>query len=117
MIAIVPATQALVERFYGGPPPHTARAVVVLDGDEPIGICGLYTGSDRFVFFGEVTDEVRAKPKAMVRAARAVLEQARGLKAPVHSLADPKVKNAARFLERLGFERVQGDVFRLKGDA
>ena len=99
--------------FYGKPQRETMRAVVALKDDRPIGICGVTRKCGVLMIFSEITPEMRAYPKQILKAGHMLMDMVRGL--PVKAVADPSVPSSARFLEKLGFEHIgtcsDGEVF------
>jgi len=100
-------------------PPKASRGYACVDGDTVYGLFGWYPDRARFVLFGEVGRAARERSEtfAIRRAFLSVRDKLAEIttSAPVHSLADPDVEGSARLLEHLGFRRVRGDVFELKG--
>lgn len=107
---IVTATPELLTRFYGHPPKRTMRAVAAVRGERVIGIAGIYPDGHRQVMFSELTDEIRADRRAIVRGIRAVTELARARGTAVHARA-AEVDGAERMLEHIGFVKVHPEVF------
>jgi hypothetical protein len=108
MNGVLPATEALMERFYERQadlrPRMTVRGVVALKDGEPHGLGGGYLDAEngRAVFFADMTDELRSDKRLLLRFTKAALEAARGFGVVVHSLADPSVEGSQRLLEHLG---------------
>ena len=107
MVEIRPATQELLRAFSGEDHRRTVRALVALEDGEVIGAAGLYVDPERLVCFAKLTERMRKHPRAIVRAAKRLLEMARG-RAPVHAMADPQIEGSVKLLERLGFEKFPG---------
>lgn len=107
---IVPATAEMLERC-GGVPAKTVRAVAAVRGAEVIGVAGVYSSEAGWVMFADLTDELRADKRAIVRGIRAVLELVRRRRMVVVALADPEIRGSATLLEHIGFRRALGDAF------
>ena len=103
---IVPATSALLERYYGHRPPWTVhRAFAAVYEGEPICIGGAFRHGERFVAFADVRPIMRERfVKTGIRLAHRVLEAYREMGVPLYALADCKVEPARRFLEHIGFK-------------
>jgi hypothetical protein len=110
-VRIVPATADLLQRFYGAAPTRSQRAVVAIKDDRVIGVAGVYPDGERAVMFSDLTDELRADKRAVVRGIRAVLELASKRDMPVHAWADPKVEGSERLLLHMGFEHLKDRVY------
>ena len=108
MNGVLPATEAMIERFYVGRsdmrPGMTTKAVVALQRGEPVGLAGGYldTTNGRAVLFADMTDDLRSNKRLMLRFLRSALAAARSFGVVVHSLADPDIEGADRLLEHLG---------------
>jgi len=108
---LVPATPALVKKYYGSLSEKSVRAIAVVDGDKVLGIGGVYLDDARQVVFAEITDELRSRPRLLLlawRKLRAIIEKR---KLPTHSLADEKVEASGRFLSHLGFSHIERGVY------
>lgn len=90
--------------------PHTMKAFVgVLDG-KPIAIGGLSYQRGRVVAFCNLSDDMRKRPVALHKAARAVMRAALDSgHRYIFAERDPDEPTAARWLERLGFRPVDSD--------
>jgi hypothetical protein len=108
---IVPLTQDIAERFFDGPPPVTARGYAALRGAEPLCIGGVYHSNGNPVAFANVKPEMRKYPVAGMKLARKVVEMVRGMGVTVYVMADCNVESARRFIERLGFKHLTGEVY------
>ena len=67
---ILPATPELMRRFYGRMPRRTSEAIVAVRGDRVLGVAGIYRESGAAVAFSELSDELKADKRALVRGAR-----------------------------------------------
>lgn len=111
MTAIVPATQELLERFYGYTPKRSQRAVVAVDGERVIGVAGVYMDDGRQVMFSDLTDEIRKDKRTIVRGIREVLRLAAKRHLPVHALADPEIEGSETLLRHMGFEEIADRIY------
>lgn len=114
---VVPATSELLREFYGCNPAKSVRAIVVLRDEKPVAVGGVYRDGDRFVFYGDGMEYLRANKKTLVASAKIAAEIARQVGGRVQSLADPRVPGSGRLLEHLGFRRLAGDVYEYGGAA
>ena len=111
MIRIVPATAEMVRVYRGEDMPRSARVLAAVDDDRVLGIGGIYPDTARQVAFMDISDELRAHPRVLIRASRLVMQWVRDAKMPTHALCDEEIKRAAEFLEYLGFRRLYRGVF------
>jgi len=115
-VRLVPLAEHHLAALGAPLPPKTSRGYACVSGDTLYGLFCWYPDRHRFVLLAEVNDEQRdtfAIRRAFLLARTKLGEIATA--APVHSLADPNVEGSARLLEHLGFRRVRGDLFELKG--
>ena len=96
--------------------PLTVRALCAVEGDRVLGAAGIYSRPDGLVMFSDVDPEVWARPRLIVRAYRQLLEWAKETRLPVHTLCDPEIEAAKRFLEHLGFKPLCGDIYQWKAE-
>lgn len=94
--------------FYGSLPRHTAQAVVVLLGGRPAGVAGVAIENGVRKFFTDFKDELAPYLSTVTvwRALKAALAFARS---PTYTVA---TMDAERFLPRLGFTHMGGNVWR-----
>ena len=93
-----------VEEFYGGPPLFSCRAVIArLDG-KPVGLGGVYRCGKTMVVFTEIREEMRPHKKAIIRAARMVLNIINRYTTVV-AYADPDQQTADTFGSHFNFEK------------
>lgn len=109
---IVPATAALLERFYGFVPKRSQRAMVAVKDERVIGVAGVYTDDERLVMFTDLTDELRHDKRTMVRGIREVMKLATRRDLPVYAWADPEIEGSERLLDHVGFEHIRDRVYR-----
>ena len=108
-IDVVPATPDLMQRFYGRTPARTSQAVVAVQGDRVLGVAGVYFENGYAVAFTELSDEIRANKRLIVRGYRALLPFLRAARLPVVALCDPLIAGSERLLLHYNFEpRAQG---------
>jgi len=98
------ATQRDIESFYGKMPPLTMKGFVVEHTGTIIGIGGVYWNEGKKVLFSEIKPEGKKFKKTMVRVAKRIVKEL----TPRYALADGGTKGAAKLLEHLGFEPVEG---------
>jgi hypothetical protein len=103
-----PATAADVRAFYGGSVAQTMRALVITLGGEPVGIVGLAHEGPYLKFFSEEKPELASHRRrvAVLRALQEVMRWVRDARQLVLSLS-----NNADLMRRLGFERIEDDVY------
>lgn len=106
------ATAADIDLFYGSRPNATLRAFVMKLGGEPVGVIGLAREGGATRVFCEYRAELEPYLSSVTcwRAVVAVMEWARR-SGPVYGVAQHE--EGARQMERLGFSRVHGDLWRL----
>lgn len=115
MMRAIPATEEAVRAVYGeNPPTRTLRAATAFERDGKVVACGgLYAqGADLVLFIDGDLDAMAKAPVTFLKAARRMMEIARAKAMPVYSYASEKREASERFLERLGFSRVEGRVYR-----
>jgi len=106
-LEIVPATQELVERFFGKPPIRTVRAVVAVKDNEPIAIGGLYLDRGRYVMFSEWKPEILKHRREIVMTMREVRKLMASVRIPVHAVASDD-SNDGVILRHMGFKEQEG---------
>lgn len=108
-VTIRAATATDITAYYGEPCQHTLQAVVIEKAGALVGIIGVVTNGRRKFLFSESKPELGADIRSFsVR--RAVIEMSRlaiSSKLPVFSVKE----RDSDVLERLGFERVSGDLY------
>ena len=110
---IVKITQELAEQWYGNPPPFRMQGYAVKLGNEILGIAGSYiygtvTKQTRFLF-AEMKPEARRYKKVMVLVARKIMADYHGRE--LFAVAQENVQGAAKLLEYLGFQSVNGYLY------
>ena len=81
------------------------RAIVVEDGDRLLGIAGVIHTAP-LQCFSDFSEELRSKPKVILRSVYALRSILNKYDAEVYVVADEGVASSGRFLERIGFEKV-----------
>jgi len=108
LIEIVPATAEHVLALYSEPPGRTLRAVAAVDGGRVLGVAGTYKDGDNTIVFAKMTDELRADKRAIVAGYRKVM---RLFGRRVFAVCDTTIPAAAGFLEHMGFQQMEGEVY------
>ena len=115
MTRVVPASEEMVRRLYGETPRKSWRAVAVVDGDDVLGIGGLYLDGPRWVLFSNMRKDVRQSlvkyRRELLRTCWALLAIAGRNNLPVHAIADPEIEGSDRLLAHLGFSHVDQGVW------
>ena len=98
-----PATIDDYRTLYGSEPPVSLQAIAAeLDG-ETIGIAGIAYERGQLLGFSQMTDKMRQYPIQIMRATHRVMKMIREQEVNVLAVASCDEKNAAYFLEKLGF--------------
>jgi hypothetical protein len=84
------------------------RAVVVDDGGRLIGMAGVIH-TVPLQCFGEFGDELRSKPRVLLKLADALKVILNSYTTTVYVCADDEIEASGRFLEYVGFEKVEGE--------
>ncbi len=108
---IRPATKADIVKFRGKPYRESFRGIVVEIDGEIIGVAGVLH-TEVLQAFSTIKDELRKRPKLLVTSAKIFRDVLRSYSCPVYAQASDKEKNAAGFLEYIGFEHYQGSVYK-----
>ena len=115
MITIIPATPEMVQEYCKGP--FTTQALAVMEGDKVLAIYGVYLQDGLQVIFSNISDELKRKPRYIVRAWRMLLEILSKRNLPVFTFCDLSVSKADLFLLHLGFRPFNGDIWKMEGEA
>jgi hypothetical protein len=91
--------------------PITCRALVAVDGNDIVGVAGIYHRVDGLVMFAELGPEVLKQPRLIIKAYRKLLDWVRESRLPVHSVADETIPNSAKFLEHIGFKCLYDNIY------
>lgn len=111
-VKLVPATPAILEKFYGKPPQKTVRAIAGMEGEEVLGIGGYYLTSESAVVFSEIKPDGMKKKLSILKATRKVLDMAKKTGLPIYAVPDASIDTACNFLKRLGFVEAYKGVYR-----
>jgi hypothetical protein len=107
------ATAADIEAFYGHPWPTTLRAVVLVLEEKPVAVIGLSREGAAQKLFSDTKPEIEpylaAKSMTVLRALKRVMGWVEASRLPVLAVADNPP-----LLERLGFERLEGDLYQCR---
>lgn len=120
MIEIRPAQEWMVKALYGQTLERSVEAIVALEGNHVLGMAALYPENGHLVLVARITDKARegigrcSHKRALIKAARAILNRAARWKLPVVTLADARFENAARLIEHLGFTPIGRDAYEWK---
>jgi len=113
LFAIRPTTRADCEAFYGKALPYRIKAYSGLIDGEVVAIGGLgFPPEGPAIGFADLKDIARQWPYAVElhRFARRVIAEAKAAGVPrIVAKADTSIEAAARWLERLGFEPLNGE--------
>ena len=115
------ATAADVLRFYSERPPQTLRAIIVVQGDEPVPIVGLANEGGFGKLFSEYKPQLKGRLRrmAVLRAIKLAMRFVERCPLPVVAITQPGEPDSPRLLERLGFEFYQssddGDIYKWLG--
>lgn len=108
MIAIVPATADHIRAIYGADLAHSVRALAALDGARVLGVAGTHSVAGNTVMFSKMCEDMRHHPRAMLAVGRRLLS---GRDRQVFAVCDTAIPRAAAFLERLGFKKINEEVY------
>jgi hypothetical protein len=108
MVKVRPANNRDVELMVPDTFGKSMRGVVVEVDGRVIGISGiLHTVPPQC--FATITDELKAMPKALLSAVRLLRTMLNQYSVPVYSLAEDNSEVAIRFLEHVGFVKVEDE--------
>ncbi len=113
-VQIVPASAELLERTFGKAPEHAMRAIAGVDGETVLGLGGYFEHGPRLVLFANLTPAARKTKRALLRAARQVVKEAKATGRKVVTIADPSVAGVENWLEHLGFRHKAGQLYELE---
>lgn len=102
MFEVRDAVAADIQAFYGQNPPQSLRARVLVRGDEVLGIAGYYMENGHAVVF---SDSKHGIPKMTI------WRESLKFMAELNLPAICRCEGSAPFLERLGWQHVEGDVY------
>jgi hypothetical protein len=108
MIKTIPATREHLIGAFTGFNKTTVKAVAIVDGDEVLCVGGTYRTNEGIVAFMKADEKMRKYPKHLFATAKRFLSN----KGIVYAVCDLSISGADRFLEHLGFENIEGDLWR-----
>ena len=97
----------MVPNTYG----KSMRAIVIEIDGKVMGITGVIHTSP-LQCFGEFGDDLRVRPKALVRFANALKPILNSYESAIYCVADEQIEASGRFLEYIGFEKTDGDLYK-----
>lgn len=110
MIRVVPATQEAVRAIYKGGPVRSMRAVAFERDGEILGCAGLYLEPGHLVmFFDGKREALLSDPRVAFTACRTLQRIASEIGLPIYAKADERIESSDKFLEYMGFKRVNDD--------
>lgn len=86
-------------------PARGGRWLAVLQGERLLGVGGIVPVGAMWVASCRIQPELRAHRRALLKAARRVLELAQSRKMPVYAEPEAGIQTAGAFLAHLGFTR------------
>src|SRR3990167_1139980 len=104
-----PATRQDINLFYPNLK-HTFKAWIVENEDRVLGIGGIYYDGDFIIAFSRFEPELDKYPLAKARGLKKIMEIV-GDKTCL-AIADEKYPESTRLLERIGFKRIEGRVYK-----
>lgn len=110
-VKIMPATEAMLTDFYGEKPTKTVRALMGIVNGKPLGLGGYYIDTARVVMFSDISEEGMRYKKTIFTIAKRMLVHARATGLPIWVTPDKKHSDATRMLERLGFKKLNEEVW------
>jgi len=107
---VVKATRELIEEYYGHPMIRSCVAYVGLKDGVPIAVSGYYNDTNHRVIFSSMKPEARKYPILIYKTAKRIMADVGNT--PLYAIADENIDASERFLERLGFVKIKGEVWR-----
>jgi hypothetical protein len=90
----------------------SVRALAYVDDDGKVmSVVGVYIYDGKQVAFMHLEEEIKRKPKWIVKAYKAWDEMARKYKLPLYAVCDMAIPKADVFLKHFGFVHFDGDVW------
>ena len=108
---IRPVRREDLEVFYPGMAMQTVRGFAIEIDGQPEVVCGILY-SMPLQCFSTISDKAKRYPKAIVQCARKLGKIMDTCQAPVLALASETEPTAERFLEHVGFERIEEGIYR-----
>ncbi len=109
---IVAATAEMIAAMDGTLPARTTRCIAAVENGRVLGICGVYTQKQSLVMFASLTDELKRNKRAIIRGIQRIMRIAGDSAVPVYAMAQSDVPGSGRLLRHMGFEQVEGDLYR-----
>lgn len=104
---IIPATTDILIRYYGHPLALTVRAVAAMDGDDIIGVGGIYMQDSSAVLFTDMTERLRRDKRLMIAGIRAINEiigHVIALNIPLYTKEAEGVEGTDILMKHMNFE-------------
>ncbi len=111
-LTYAPATRQDIEQFYGPGFKWTFRAYAARDEDQTLGVGGIYYDGEYIIVFSSFKPEIEKYPLAKARGLKKIMEIVGDREC--YAIADANFPSAPELLERIGFEHVEGRIFRWK---
>lgn len=108
MIAIIPATAEHIRAIYGADLAYSVRSLAVVDATRVLGVAGIYLAEGKTVMFSNMVDDMRSHPRTMLTVAKRLLASC---DRQVFAVCDTTIPRAAAFLEHLGFNKINDEVY------
>lgn len=89
--------------YYGHPPKNTLKAIAVEHEGKLIGFGGVERHPGLYVAFSDISDELRARRKTLMQAAKATIDLVRQCRLPVVTIQNLEEPTSQNFLTHLGF--------------
>lgn len=121
MSELVPLTRRHLDALGITDLPSTIQGVALIEGEAVLAVGGCCLGAGHYVLVSNLSPELRTRmqrgrcTKALLRAARHLLTQARRTKLPIYALADPTFHGSDTLLTHLGFVPVSGNTYQWLG--
>ena len=109
VIEVKNATAADIREYYGQNMPMTLKAEVFKIGDKIKGVFGIFRIGAQMVMFSDVKPELNLKSIPVLRSIKRMQKMAKESKLPVLATSDELF--GPDLLERMGFEKVEGEIY------
>lgn len=107
--SIRPLQRTDLSEFYNEVPRSVRGLAVELDG-RTVAVAGVMMNSP-LLAFSFLRDELREYPVTIMKTGKKFKEIMAKYKSDIYAEADPEEKNSQAFLTRLGFERIEEEMF------
>ena len=111
MAQLVPLTLRHYMRFHGEPPPYRIRGVAVIDDDQPVAVGGIGFHKGWLEVFMDMREGGARFPKLLLKGGKEVIRMGEEYNLPMFAVQNDEMSTAPRFLERLGFQKLDNDVW------